>query len=173
MRQRRDPSFPRKYIYVSHCPNLKEFPLNSQSGNKSTVLIRGEEWWNQLLWISDATKDVFSSKFIPFSDFLSWHSSQVTQMSFSNEKQVDEKPASGSMQTEAQQKKIEELKLKDKNYLFQAIDQTIFDTILIKNTSKQIWDSMKKKFEGNVRVKRSHLQALRREFETPGMKTGE
>ncbi|KAL9459303.1 hypothetical protein AB3S75_002653 [Citrus x aurantiifolia] len=86
MRQHRGPSFPRKYIYVSHCPNLKEFPLNSQSGNKSTVLIRGEEWWNQLLWISDATKDVFSSKFIPFSDFLSWHSSQVTQMSFSNEK---------------------------------------------------------------------------------------
>lgn len=73
--------------------------------------------------------------------------------------QVDEKPASGSMQTEAQQKKIEELKLKDKNYLFQAIDQTIFDTILIKNTSKQIWDSMKKKFEGNV-GSRGHIYKL-------------
>lgn len=32
---------------------------------------------------------------------------------------------------------------------------------------------MKKKFEGNVRVKRSHLQALRREFEAIEMKIGE
>ncbi|CAL5425341.1 unnamed protein product [Camellia sinensis] len=32
---------------------------------------------------------------------------------------------------------------------------------------------MKKKFEGSARVKRSHLQALRREFETLEMKAGE
>ncbi|XP_022883194.1 uncharacterized protein LOC111399946 [Olea europaea var. sylvestris] len=32
---------------------------------------------------------------------------------------------------------------------------------------------MKKKFEGSARVKRSHLQALRREFEILEMKTGE
>ncbi|XP_057489680.1 uncharacterized protein LOC130775574 [Actinidia eriantha] len=32
---------------------------------------------------------------------------------------------------------------------------------------------MKKKFEGGARVKRSHLQALRKEFETLEMKTGE
>ena len=32
---------------------------------------------------------------------------------------------------------------------------------------------MKKKFEGNARVKRSHLQALRREFETLEMRTAE
>ncbi|XP_061996268.1 uncharacterized protein LOC133714197 [Rosa rugosa] len=32
---------------------------------------------------------------------------------------------------------------------------------------------MKKKFEGNARVKRSHLQALRREFETLDMRSGE
>ena len=58
--------------------------------------------------------------------------------------------------TEAQQKKLDEMKLKDlkvKNYLFQAIDRTILETILQKNTSKQIWDSMKKKYEGNERVK--------------------
>ena len=83
---------------------------------------------------------------------------------------------SGLEQTEQQRKKIDELKLKDmkvKNYLFQAIDRTILETILVKDTSKQIWESMKKKYKGSARVKRSHLQALRREFETLEMKAGE
>lgn len=78
--------------------------------------------------------------------------------------------------TEVQQKKLDEMKLKDlkvKNYLFQAIDRTILETILHKNTSKQIWNSMKKKYEGNERVKRSILQALRKEFETLEIKSGE
>ena len=43
----------------------------------------------------------------------------------------------------------------------------------MKKTSKQIWDSLMKKFEGSARVKRSHLQALRKEFEILEMKTGE
>jgi len=50
-------------------------------------------------------------------------------------------PEAGLVVTEAQRKKLEELKLKDlkvKNYLFQAIDRTILETILEKNTSKQI-----------------------------------
>ena len=78
--------------------------------------------------------------------------------------------------TEAQQKRLNEMKLKDlkvKNYLFQAIDRTILETILQKNMSKQIWDSMKKKYEGNARVKCSILQALKRDFETLEMKSGE
>ncbi|KAK4439532.1 hypothetical protein Salat_0288100 [Sesamum alatum] len=78
-------------------------------------------------------------------------------------------------QSEAQRKKNEEIKLKDlkvKNYLFQAIDRTILDTILNKTTAKEIWDAMKKKYEGNARVKRSHLQALHREFETFEMRNG-
>jgi hypothetical protein len=78
--------------------------------------------------------------------------------------------------TDAQQKKFEEEKLKDlkvKNYLFQAIDRTILETILQKDTSKQIWDSMRRKYEGNTRVKRSILQALRKEFEILEMKSGE
>ncbi|KAF2306218.1 hypothetical protein GH714_015831 [Hevea brasiliensis] len=68
------------------------------------------------------------------------------------------------------------MKLKDlkvKNYLFQAIDRTVLDTILKKDTAKDIWDAMKKKFEGNAKVKRSHLQALRREFETLEMRSSE
>ena len=87
-----------------------------------------------------------------------------------------EHSAAGVAVTEAQQKKREDLKLKDlkvKNYLFQAIDRTILEIILEKNTSKQIWDSMKRKYEGNARVKRSVLQSLRKDFETLEMKTGE
>jgi len=85
-------------------------------------------------------------------------------------------PEDDASLTDAQQKKFEEEKLKDlkvKNYLFQAIDQTILETILQKDTSKQIWDSMRRKYEGNTRVKRSILQALRKEFEILEMKSRE
>ena len=78
-------------------------------------------------------------------------------------------PTNEASQSEAQRKKSEEIKLKDlkvKIYLFQAIDRTVLDTILKKNTAKEIWDAMKKKYEGKAKVNRSHLQALRREFET-------
>jgi hypothetical protein len=87
-----------------------------------------------------------------------------------------DEPASGLVQTDAQRKKMDELKLKDlkvKNYLFQALDRTVLDTILKKDTAKDIWDAMKKRFEGNARVKKSHLQGLRREFETLDMKFNE
>ncbi|KAH0655583.1 hypothetical protein KY285_030465 [Solanum tuberosum] len=40
-------------------------------------------------------------------------------------------------------------------------------------TSKDIWDSMKQKYEGNTRVKRAQLQSLHKEFETLHMKAGE
>lgn len=63
--------------------------------------------------------------------------------------------------------------LKAKNYLFQAIDRSIMETILNKNTAKEIWDSMKHKYQGFTKVKRAQLQALRREFEILGMKEGE
>jgi hypothetical protein len=54
--------------------------------------------------------------------------------------------AKGVELTEAQQKSIADQKLKDlkvKNYLFQAIDRTIMETILNRGTAKHIWDSMK------------------------------
>ena len=78
--------------------------------------------------------------------------------------------------TEAQQKEYEVMKLKDlkaQNYLFQAIDHSILETILCKDTSKDIWDSMKKKYQGSSRVKRAQLQVLRRDFEVLQMKEGE
>ena len=51
--------------------------------------------------------------------------------------------------TDTQKAKLEGQRLKDlkaKNYLFQAIDRSILKTIPSKETSKQIWDSMKKKY---------------------------
>ncbi|CAL8156633.1 unnamed protein product [Prunus armeniaca] len=84
--------------------------------------------------------------------------------------------ADGSGLTTAQKKTIEDQKLKDlkvKNYLFQTIDRNIMETILVKDTAKQIWDSMKLKYQGSTRVKRAQLQALRRTFEVLQMKEGE
>lgn len=52
-----------------------------------------------------------------------------------------EEPTTGSAVTEAAHKRLDEMKLKDlkvKNYLFQAIDRTIMETILKKDTSKEI-----------------------------------
>lgn len=86
-------------------------------------------------------------------------------------------PAIGTSTTsEAQRKDVEEAKLKDlkvKNFLFQAIDREILETILDKGTSKAIWVSMRQKYQGSTKVKRAQLQALRREFELLAMKEGE
>ncbi|KAK0596599.1 hypothetical protein LWI29_017215 [Acer saccharum] len=84
--------------------------------------------------------------------------------------------AEGVMLTDAQRTEREGLQLKDlkaKNYLFQAIDRSILETILCKDTSKHIWDSMKKKYQGTTRAKKQQLQALHSEFETLQMKSGE
>ncbi|KAH7576009.1 hypothetical protein JRO89_XS02G0275300 [Xanthoceras sorbifolium] len=82
-------------------------------------------------------------------------------------------PTKGIVLTDAQKTELEGQRLKDlkaKNYLFQAIDRSILETILSKETSKQIWDSMKKKYQGSSRVKRVLLQALRKDFETLQLK---
>lgn len=65
--------------------------------------------------------------------------------------------AEGVELTEVQQKSVADQKLKDlkvKNYLFQAIDQTIMNTILNRDC-KHIWDSMKQKYQGFTRVKKA------------------
>ncbi|RVW30043.1 hypothetical protein CK203_104589 [Vitis vinifera] len=84
--------------------------------------------------------------------------------------------AEGVVLTDAQRKNIDDQKLKDlkaKNYLFQALDRSVLETILNKDTVKNIWDSLKQKYQGTTRVKRAHLQALRKEFELLHMKAGE
>lgn len=76
----------------------------------------------------------------------------------------------------AQKVQLEGSKLKDlkaKYYLFQAIDSTILGTILIKETLKDIWSSIKEKYQGSSRVKCAQLQVLRRDFETLQVKDDE
>lgn len=84
--------------------------------------------------------------------------------------------AEGTALNETQLKAFEDQKLKDlktKNYLFQAIDRAILETILAKDTTKDISDSMKKKYQGTTRVKRAQLQTLHKKFEMLHMKVGE
>ncbi|PNX79593.1 retrovirus-related Pol polyprotein from transposon TNT 1-94 [Trifolium pratense] len=72
-----------------------------------------------------------------------------------------------------QRKLADESKLQDhkvKNYFFQAIDCSIMETIIAHDTAKDIWDSMRIKYQGSTKVKRAQLQALRREFEVFAMK---
>lgn len=81
----------------------------------------------------------------------------------------------GEVLTGAQRATLADLKLKDlkvKNYLFASIEKSILKTILQKDTSKELWDSMKRKYQGNERVQRAQLQRLRRDFEVLKMKNG-
>jgi hypothetical protein len=74
--------------------------------------------------------------------------------------------------TKEQRKLAEESKLRDlkvKNYLFHSIDRSIMETIWVRDTSKDIWDAMRRKYHGSTKVKRAQLQALRREFEVLAM----
>jgi len=79
-----------------------------------------------------------------------------------------EKPDESADLTDEQLEQLENARLDDhkvKHYLFRAIDRTVFEQILDRSTSKIVWDSLKRKFGGNARVKKSLLNALRREFE--------
>ena len=88
---------------------------------------------------------------------------------------VDE-PRGAALTNIAEQQQLESDKLKDhkvKHYLFRAIDRAVFEQILDRSTSKVVWDSLKRKYGGNDRVKRSLLNSLRRDFEVLEMKEGE
>jgi hypothetical protein len=74
--------------------------------------------------------------------------------------------------TPEQRRLVDESKLRDlkvKNYLFQAIDRSILETILVRDTAKDIWDALRRKYQGSTKVKRAQLQSLRREFEVLAM----
>uniref|UniRef100_A0A0D2ZYN7 DUF4219 domain-containing protein n=1 Tax=Brassica oleracea var. oleracea TaxID=109376 RepID=A0A0D2ZYN7_BRAOL len=78
--------------------------------------------------------------------------------------------------SEAQRTELAEQKLKDfkvKNYLFASIDKTVLKTIVKKDTAKDIWESLKAKYQGNKRVQSAQLQRLRRNFEVLEMKEGD
>ncbi|GAA0169472.1 hypothetical protein LIER_40768 [Lithospermum erythrorhizon] len=60
-----------------------------------------------------------------------------------------------------------------KHYLFQALDRSIFEQILDRSTAKVIWDSLRKNFGGNEKIKKSMRNSLLREFELLEMKKQE
>lgn len=87
-----------------------------------------------------------------------------------------EEPSITTVLTQDQRQLLDDAKISDqkvKHYLYQSIDRVTFEQILDRRTSKIIWDSMKSKFGGNARVKRSLLQKLRRDFEVLEMKETE
>ena len=66
-------------------------------------------------------------------------------------------PTVGVRLLDAKKIELEGLGLKDlraKNYLFQAIDSSILETILCKDIAKHSWDFMKKKYQGTSKAKR-------------------
>ncbi|XP_013639207.1 PREDICTED: uncharacterized protein LOC106344355 [Brassica oleracea var. oleracea] len=78
--------------------------------------------------------------------------------------------------TGPQRSELAEQKLKDlkaKNYLFASIDKTVLKTIAKKETSKDIWESLKTKYQGNKRVQSAQLQRLWRNFEVLEIKEGD
>jgi hypothetical protein len=71
----------------------------------------------------------------------------------------------------ANESKLRDLKVK--NYLFQLIDKSILETILVYDSANDIWDAMKRKYQGSTKVKCAQLQALCREFEVFAMQDSE
>jgi hypothetical protein len=55
----------------------------------------------------------------------------------------------------ADESKLRDLKVK--NYLFQSIDRSILETILVRDTARDIWEAMKRKYQGSTKVKRAQL----------------
>lgn len=65
--------------------------------------------------------------------------------------------------TRVQRRELAELNFKDlkvKNYLFASIDKAIAK----KDISKEIWESMRTKFQGDKKVQNAKLQRIRRNF---------
>lgn len=73
----------------------------------------------------------------------------------------------------AMQEQTKEVDPEVNNYIFQATHRSIIETTLKKDSVKEIWESMRVKCQGSIKVKRGLLQALRKEFEILGMKEDE
>lgn len=89
------------------------------------------------------------------------------------EKGISELPADANQDAKKAHEDAKLKVLKAKNYLFQAIERGILETMLNIDTAKNIWDSLSQKYQRSTKVKRAQLQALRGEFESLKMKEGE
>lgn len=131
--------------------------------------LRSKEMWNLVeAGIPEEIHQAESSEQRTFSSVVAERTQQIEGQRKQMEEQLKKQ--------EERRKEREVLKLTDlkvKNFLYQAIDRTIMETILNRDTSKHIWDSMKQKYQGSTKVKRAQRQSLRKEFETLQMKEGE
>ncbi|GAA0176228.1 hypothetical protein LIER_29259 [Lithospermum erythrorhizon] len=85
-------------------------------------------------------------------------------------------PLDESLLNEDQRTLLNEARMQDcqvKHYLFQALDRCVFEQILDRSTSKIVWESLKKKYSGNDKVKKAMRNSLKREFELAEMNRGE
>jgi adenylosuccinate lyase len=67
-------------------------------------------------------------------------------------------------------------KKKDEKGLFiihQCVDSNIFENIIEEKTSKGAWDTLKKIYGGDEKLKKVKLQALRKQYEMTQMNEGE
>lgn len=56
-----------KEICVADCPRLLKLPFDSSSARNSLKHINGQKnWWRNLKWEDEATRDLFRSKYVPF-----------------------------------------------------------------------------------------------------------
>ncbi|XP_074356106.1 uncharacterized protein LOC141695792 [Apium graveolens] len=71
---------------------------------------------------------------------------------------------------------LKENRKKDKKalyFIYQAVDEVIFERISTASTSKEAWDILNKAYKGEEKVKMVRLQALRGEFDLLKMKESE
>jgi hypothetical protein len=66
--------------------------------------------------------------------------------------------ATAEQRLAADESKLRDLKVK--NYLFHAIDRSILETILVRDTTRDIWEAMRRKYQGSNKVKRTQLQEI-------------
>lgn len=87
----------------------------------------------------------------------------------------DVDPAVGAALPQAQKDDLRENRKKDKKalyFIYQALDDAVFEKISAAKTSKQAWDILQKAYEGD-KVKSVRLQTLRGEFESLSMNESE
>lgn len=71
---------------------------------------------------------------------------------------------------------LKENRKKDKKalyFIYQSVDEVIFERISMASTSKEAWDILNKTYKGEEKVKMVRLQALRGEFDSLKMKESE
>ncbi|KAI5336607.1 hypothetical protein L3X38_015875 [Prunus dulcis] len=85
-------------------------------------------------------------------------------------------PNDQAVLTQQQLTELKETRKKDKKalfFIFQAVDEAIFERISSCTTSKQAWDTLFASYKGEEKVKMARLQTLRGEFDMLRMKESE